>query len=304
MTALFEPPASAATGAGDWLRSARDRLEAVGIESASLDARMLLLDGLGLPHSVIVAEPNLALTPEELERLEAMLGRRLAREPVSRILGWREFYGRRFKLTPDVLDPRPDTEVLVEAALEEIDQRFGPDHACRLLDIGAGSGAIAVSLLAERPAWRGVATDVSGAALQVAGENAAAHKVADRLEMVETNWAAGVSGPFDLVVSNPPYIASPEIATLMAEVREHDPAPALDGGADGLDAYREIFACAGALLGDGGVLLVEIGAAQAGQVAALAVEAGLVSSADEVRNVADLAGHPRVLIVPAVAGNA
>ena len=185
MKALFEPPVSAATGAGDWLRSARDRLEEAGVESASLDARMLLLDGLGLPHSVIVAEPNLALTPEELEKLEAMLTRRLAREPVSRILGWREFYGRKFKITPEVLDPRADTEVLVDAALEEIDKRHGPDHACRFLDIGTGSGAIAVSLLAERPAWCGVATDISSGALSVAGENAAAHKVEDRLELVE-----------------------------------------------------------------------------------------------------------------------
>ena len=222
MKALFEPPGSAAAGAGGWLRSARDRLEAVGVERASLDARMLLLDGLGLPHSVIVAEPNLALTPEELERLEAMLARRLAREPVSRILGWREFYGRNFKITPEVLDPRPDTEVLVDAALKEIDKRRGADHACRFLDIGTGSGAIAVSLLAERPAWRGVATDLSGGALKVAGENAAAHNLADRLELLETSWAAGVSGPFDLIVSNPPYIAPAEMAGLMPEVKEHD----------------------------------------------------------------------------------
>ncbi len=301
---MFEFPGSAATSAGAWLRSARDRLEAVGNETASLDARMLLLDGLGLPHSVIVADPNLALNPEEIESLEVMLSRRLAREPVSRILGWREFYGRRFQITPDVLDPRPDTETLVETALARVDEHFGAEHDCRFLDIGTGSGCIPITLLAERKGWLGVATDVSSAALEVARQNAAAFKVSDRLTLVETNWSTDVDGRFDLVVSNPPYIAADEMDALMAEVRNHDPELALKGGVDGLAAYREIFKAAPDLMSEGGMLIVEIGATQAADVSALAVEFGLVTSTGEVEEISDLAGHLRVLVVRTKAGKA
>ena len=292
---MFDLPVNPATGAGDWLRSARDRLEAVGIDTASLDARMLLLDGLGLPHSVIVAEPNLALNDEELERLEAMLARRLAREPVSRILGWREFYGRRFEISACVLDPRPDTEVLVDTALTEIDAQFGPAHACRFLDIGTGSGCIAVSLLAERTGWTGCATDISAEALNVARANAAGHKVSDRLELVEASWASDVTGPFDLVVSNPPYIASGEMPDLMPEVQNHDPALALEAGADGLDAYRAIFDGARNLLAPGGVMVLEIGATQADRLRALAMEVGLITQDAQMQEFCDLSGHVRVL---------
>ncbi len=293
---------TAANGAGDWLRSARDRLEAVGIETASLDARMLLLDGLALPHSVIVAEPNLALQADELARLETMLSRRLAREPVSRILGWREFYGRRFEITPQVLDPRPDTEVLVETALKHADQQFGSDHTCRVLDLGTGSGCIAVSLLAERPEWAGCATDLSREALDVARANAKAHTVLDRLELVETSWTSGVTGPFEMIVSNPPYIANHEVEDLMPEVRDYDPRMALTAGADGLDAYVEILRAAPGLLVPGGVLILEIGAAQAASVRAEAMRCGCVQRDDQIQEVADLAGHVRVLVVrPGVA---
>lgn len=300
---MFDLPLNPATGAGDWLRSARDRLEAVGIESASLDARMLLLDGLALPHSVIVAEPNLALNDQEIERLEAMLSRRLAREPVSRILGWREFYGRKFEINPQVLDPRPDTEVLVETALNKVDQHFGPAHACRFLDIGTGSGCIAVSLLAERPGWTGCATDISSDALDVARANAATHKVADRLELIEVNWASGVTGPFDLVVSNPPYIALEELGGLMPEVQNHDPALALEAGADGLDAYREIFGAASTLIAPGGLMILEIGATQAARLRSLAADTGLIAQDHQMQEFCDLAGHVRVLLLRPDAAN-
>ncbi|MCP5084062.1 MAG: peptide chain release factor N(5)-glutamine methyltransferase [Alphaproteobacteria bacterium] len=300
---MFDLPLNPATGAGDWLRSARDRLEAVGIETASLDARMLLLDGLALRHSVIVAEPNLALNDEEIERLEAMLSRRLAREPVSRILGWREFYGRRFEINPHVLDPRADTEVLVETALNEADQQLGPDHACRFLDIGTGSGCIAVSLLAERTRWSGCATDISSDALEVARTNAATHKVSDRLDLIEASWASGVTGPFHLVVSNPPYIAVEEMAGLMPEVQNHDPALALEAGADGLDAYRAILGSAGKFLAPGGRLLLEIGAAQADRVRSLALDIGIIAEDHQMQEFCDLAGHVRVLVLRPDAGN-
>ena len=298
MTALFEPAPNPVTGAGAWLRSARDRLEAVGIETASLDARMLLLDGLKLPHSVIVADPNLALNPEEITQLEAMLQRRLNREPVSRILGWREFYGRKFQITPHVLDPRPDTEVLVETALGKIDVKLGTDQPCRFLDMGTGSGCIAVSLLAERPAWRGTATDLSAEALATARQNAETHKVIDRLDLVETSWAEGIAGPFDLVVSNPPYIPAAEIEGLMPEVRNHDPRLALVGGDDGLGAYRELFAIARGIMADGGLLIVEIGESQADSVRAVGVDAGLLTTPQECDVITDLAGRARVLVLP------
>ncbi len=285
------------------MRSARDRLEAVGVGTASLDARMLLLDGLSLPHSVIVAEPNFAINDEELERLEAMLSRRLAREPVSRILGWREFYSRKFEINPHVLDPRPDTEVLVETALTQADQQFGAEYACRFLDIGTGSGCIAVTLLAERPGWTGCATDISSDALEVARTNAAKHKVSDRLEVKETAWASGVKGPFDLVVSNPPYIAVEEMGSLMPEVQNHDPALALAAGADGLDAYREILGTARDFLAPGGMMILEIGAAQADRVCSLAVDTGLIAQDHQMQKFCDLAGHVRVLMLRPEAGN-
>ncbi len=301
---MFEPAPNPATGAGAWLRSARDRLEAVGIESASLDARMLLLDGLKLPHSVIVADPNLALNPEEITQLEAMLDRRLQREPVSRILGWREFYGRKFQINHQVLDPRPDTEVLVDTALARIDEQFGPEHPCRFLDVGTGSGCIAVSLLAERPAWRSIATDLSAEALATARQNAETHKVIDRLELVETSWGEGIAGPFDLVVSNPPYIPAAEIGELMPEVRDHDPHLALAGGGDGLQAYRELFAAARGLMAGGGLLIVEIGESQADSARAAAVDAALLQTPDECDVVTDLAGRARVLVLPVAGGKA
>ena len=298
MTALFEPPVhqGGGHGAGDWLRAARDKLEAAGVESASLDARMLLLDGLNIPHSVIVAEPNLQLNPEETDRLEALLARRLAREPVSRILGWREFYGRKFALSSAVLDPRADTEVVVEAALAAMDRRGRADQTCRVLDIGTGTGAIAITLLAERGAWQAVASDVSAEALAVAADNAARHKVQNRLDLVEAEWAPAGAGRFDLVISNPPYIASGEIENLMQEVSVHDPRLALDGGADGLEAYRAILARAPALLAPEGLLVLEVGAGQAASVRQLAVEAGLGCPNEDGVRLTDLAGHERVVL--------
>lgn len=294
---MFDLPAGAPNGAGVWLRSARDRLDAEGIDSAALDARMLLLDGLGLPHSVIIAEPNLALNTEEIDRLEEMLLRRLAREPVSRILGWREFYGRKFSISPDVLDPRPDTEVLVDAALARIDESFGANHPCRLLDIGTGTGCIAISLLAERPAWTAWASDVSQAALKIAKQNASTHRVLDRLSLSQSRWTEGLQGPFDLVVSNPPYIASKELDNLMPEVRNHDPELALRAGDDGLEAYREILNGVGELLSPRGAVVLEVGATQAAAVTLLAREYEVVDSVHEVEEIRDLAGHVRVLVL-------
>lgn len=248
------------------LKAVTARLEAAGCVTARLDARLLLEAAAGLSHTDLIARPDTVIAAAQLERLERMLARRLTGEPVSRILGEREFYGRAFKLTRDVLDPRPDTETLVDAALPLLESIAHP----RLLDIGTGSGAIIVTLLAELPGATGVATDLSPAALAVARHNAQVNGVAQRLQLVETAWARGVDGQFDLIVSNPPYIPLGGIAGLDREVREHDPHLALAGGTDGLDAYRAILPEAAGLLKPDGHLLLEFGAGQHDDVVRIA----------------------------------
>ncbi len=275
--------------AGAWLRAASDALAAAGKETPALDARMLLLDGLRIPHSVIIADPELVLTQQECAHVKELVDRRLAGEPVSRILGVREFWGRKFQVNPDVLDPRPDTETLIEAVLEFGDQ----DTPIRFLEIGTGSGCIAVTLLAERKNWIGTATDISPAALEVAQANAKHHSVAERLSLVETSWADAVDGCFDVICSNPPYIPSDELSGLAPEVRDHDPRLALDGGNDGLDAYRAIAKTAPKLLAAGGMMMLEIGADQKNDVQKAMERAHL----RHIRTKRDLAGHDRVVIV-------
>jgi release factor glutamine methyltransferase len=190
---------------------------------------------------------------------------------VAQIVGARAFWGREFAVTPDTLDPRPETETLVAAALEA--------PFARLLDLGTGTGCLAVTLLAERGTAAGTATDISPRALAVARVNAERHGVAGRLDLVEADWGAGLVGPFDLVVSNPPYIAAEEMADLAPEVRCHEPWAALTDGADGLTAYRRIAAAAPALLAPGGRLIVEIGPGQAASVEELFAAAGLAVTA-------------------------
>jgi release factor glutamine methyltransferase len=214
-----------------------------------------------------------------------MVARRAAHEPVSRILGEREFYGRMFKVTPAVLDPRPDTETLIGEALKHMK----PD--ARLLDLGTGSGVIIVTLLAEFSEATGVATDISAEALAVAKGNAGRLGVAGRLQWVHCNWFEAVTGAFDLIVSNPPYVSLPEIIGLPAEVRGFDPLKALDGGPDGREAYRRIAAGADAHLAQGGHILVEIGAGQKRAVEAIFAACGFGLKSSK----SDLAGHIRCL---------
>lgn len=271
--------------AGRLIGEARRAFEAAEIETAALDARLLLQHAAGLAHEEIVADPDREIDTGTAERFRALLARRVAREPVSRILGEREFHGLSFKVTPAVLDPRPDTETLVDAALA---LRPAPK---RLLDLGTGSGAIIVTLLAAWPQATGVATDLSAAALAVAAGNAERHKVNSRMEFVHGNWFETVMGRFDMIVSNPPYIPLDEIAGLAAEVRGFDPLRALDGGPDGLEAYRRIAARVGAHLAPQGVVLVEIGAGQAPAVEAIFRAAGLTCRG----RTCDLGGHMRCL---------
>lgn len=267
------------------LTSARKRLREADVGDEALDARLLLQQAAGLSHSDIIADPDLVVGPREAQAFEAMVQRRLAFEPVSRILGEREFYGRVFKVTPDVLDPRPDTETLIEAALPML--RAG----MRIADLGAGSGAIIVTLLAEVPEITGVAADVSGAALAVAEENARRLGVADRLVAMTGSWFENASGQFDLIVSNPPYIAGRDMAGLEPDVSLYDPQVALLGGEDGLDAYRAIAASAASYLAPSGRVLLEVGAGQADDVAAIFMSQGF----SETGRMRDLGGHERVL---------
>ena len=267
------------------LARAAERLRHAGCDTPELDARLLFQAVTGLAREEIILDPSRLVASPEADRFAAEVERRASREPVSRILGEREFYGRPFRVTAATLDPRPDTETLVDAALALL-----PEKGC-LLDLGTGTGAIAVTLLGERPDASGVATDLSPAALAVAGENARNLGVAGRLELREGSWFAPVDGRFDLILSNPPYIPEGDISDLSPDVRNFDPSLALSGGTDGLDPYRIIASGAAAHLAAGGHVLVEIGAGQAQDIEAIFAAAGF-RPAGRYR---DLGGHDRAL---------
>jgi release factor glutamine methyltransferase len=276
---------------GHALASVRRRLAAAGIASPALDARLLVIAATGLSHEALIAAPERMLEGEEARRLDALADRRLAGEPVSRIVAEREFYGRPFTIGPASLDPRPDTETLVERALGFARTRAVP---VEILDLGTGSGAILVTLLAELLEARGTGTDVCIAALDMARRNALRHHVADRARFVSADWCQGLEDRFDLIVANPPYIASGDLDGLSREVRDHDPLRALDGGPDGLDAYRAIAAGAGPLLAPDGLLALEIGAGQHDAVTEVFARHGW-RPAPAAAACRDLAGHIRVL---------
>ena len=245
------------------------------IESAELDARMLVGAALGLDLTGLIAAAARPVTAEESVRLEEFARRRLAGEPVARILGIKEFWGLALQLSLATLVPRPDTETVVELALEIWRGERHPVSPPRIADIGTGSGAILLALLSELPEACGVGTDISLPALQTASGNAARLGLAPRAAFVACDYAAALSGVFDLIVSNPPYIRSAEIAGLAREVRGYDPPAALDGGADGLSAYRKLIPQAAQLLASRGTLIVEAGLGQSGQIEGLMTAAGL-----------------------------
>nr|WP_249787159.1 MULTISPECIES: peptide chain release factor N(5)-glutamine methyltransferase [unclassified Bradyrhizobium] len=266
------------------LRSAR-------LDEAELDARILISAALGLDLTGLVTQAARLLTAAEASRLTQHARRRIAGEPVSRILGTREFWGLPFRLSEATLVPRPDTETVVELALEILRERQ-VSHPPRIADIGTGSGAILLALLHEIPDAFGVGTDLSQNALITARDNSAALGLADRAAFVACSYAAALGGPFDLIVSNPPYIPSAEIPKLSIEVREHDPHLALDGGNDGYDAYRALIPQASERLAPGGALVVEAGQGQAQNIETLMRAAAL--SLDRSPK-ADLAGIPRAV---------
>jgi release factor glutamine methyltransferase len=268
----------------------RRAFEAAGVDTPALDARILLTEALGLAPADLVTRSEAALGPAGAARLDDYVSRRLVREPVARILGEREFWGLRFELAPETLVPRPDTETVVQAALAQVPGRAA---APKLLDLGTGSGCLLVALLHELPNAFGIGLDRSFAALATARLNAARNGIGRRAAFLCCDWAAPLAGRFDLIVANPPYIASRDLAALDPEVREHDPLLALDGGSDGLAAFRAIFQGAGGLLTDRGALVVEFGPSQEAELRQVAEEARLRMEPA----LDDLGGRPRAAVL-------
>ncbi len=275
---------------GSIRRLAAKRLaEAGSVETPALDARLLIASVVGMSPNELVLADYRAVSVEELARIDGLLARRAGGEPVARIIGSREFWGLSFHLAPETLVPRPDSETVIEAALAFVDRTGGRARPLSIVDIGTGSGALLIALLAELPEAIGLGIDLSEGAARAARENAARLGVGSRSLFVTGDFGAAAA-PADVILSNPPYIESEVIAGLQAEVRDFDPRLALDGGADGLDAYRVIVPALEAQLRPGGSAFVEIGFDQAGAVTRLAVAAGLATSVHR-----DLAGHDRVV---------
>jgi release factor glutamine methyltransferase len=269
-------------------KQAKARLDAAGVEGPVIDARLLVEAAAQATRADIIADPHRALSEAQLATLEDFIARRERREPVSHILGRKGFWTIMLSVTRDVLTPRPDTETVVETALRD----FPPDRAFDVLDLGVGSGAILLAILAERPAARGLGVDASEAALRVARENAADLGLGARAGFLRGDWTSGLAdGRFDLVVSNPPYIPTSDIEALEPEVRDHEPRLALDGGADGLEAYRRLAPEILRVLKPGGRFVVEIGIDQSEVVETLFRRAGAVGLAIAK----DLAGRDRVV---------
>jgi release factor glutamine methyltransferase len=276
-------------------RNLAQRFQDAGLETPDLDARILVGRALALDHPALVAQAARQLTKLEASAITALADRRLNREPVARIVGEREFWGLPIKLNHETLVPRPETETVVEAALDLLGAARA--RPLRIADLDTGSGALLFALLTELPGAHGVGTDISPVALDCARLNAATLGFAPRATFVACDHGAALRGGLDLVVANPPYVASAEIARLPPEVRAFDPSRALDGGPDGLSAYRAIVADARRILAPSGLLVLELGAGQFDAVVGLITTAGLMPAGD-CRP--DLAGIPRALaaVVP------
>jgi release factor glutamine methyltransferase len=264
-------------------------LAASGCEEPRRRARWVVAAALRMSPAEVFARPERVLGAAEQARIAAIRDRVTAREPLGRVLGHREFWGLDFALSPDTLEPRPESETIIEAVLGRIADRRMP---YRFLDLGTGTGCLLLALLLEYPNAAGVGIDLAPGAAATARLNAAALGLHRRAVFVAGDWGRALTGGFDAVVANPPYIASPAIAGLMPEVREHDPRLALDGGEDGLAAYRAIAADLARLLAPGGLFAGEIGMGQDRAVAAILAAAGLAIETV----VSDLAGIPRCLV--------
>ena len=284
IAAAFEP----STARADALACLVETFEACGIDDPRREAAIALSAASGVSPIALIVAPDEALG-SAARRVAEFAARRAAGEPLSRIVGKREFWGLDFTISPQVLDPRPETETIVEASLRLL--RGRREEPLRILDLGVGSGALLCALLSEFVHAHGVGVDVSGGAANVARGNIENCGLADRAEVRIGDWTRGLEGPFDLIVSNPPYIPSADLPGLPREVREFDPRIALDGGIDGLDAYRRILPESLSLLSEGGWVVVEIGSSQAADVLAIARLCGFVDAGFD----GDLAGHDRVL---------
>jgi release factor glutamine methyltransferase len=270
----------------------RVRLKAAGVDNPVLDSRMILEKGAGIERIEILTDPYRVLSPDQMKAVETLAARREAREPISHIVGYKDFWKHRFNVSAAVLTPRPETEYVVEKALGFLP----PDKPARILDLGVGSGAILLSILVERLLATGFGIDASEEALEWARDNAAALGLVDRAHIShgdwrDVDWHKAMIEPFDLIVSNPPYIATADLEGLDPEVRR-EPMLALDGGADGFDAYRAILSALNALLKPGGAALFEVGKGQAETLAKLLSETGFMTGAEIIP---DLAGIGRVV---------
>lgn len=271
------------------LARATRRLAEAGVETARLDARLLLASVDGMSASAVLLDPGRALAADVEAEFGRLVERRTRREPVSRILGRREFWSLDFAISLATLDPRPDSETLVEAALAQ----FPPEPRRRVLDLGTGTGCLLLAVLSERPAWVGLGIDIADEAVAVARANARTLGLSARAHFQAGDWDEGLVGSFDLILSNPPYIPSSEIPTLSPEVASFDPWRALDGGSDGLDAYRALGPAILRLLAPQGRAVIELGKGQVAAIAAIMEAAGL--QALERRR--DIAGVERCLVL-------
>lgn len=274
------------------LRTTAERLQRAGIDSAMLDARVLVARALKLPIESLVRDADRALDMSEIESIESLILRRETREPISQIVGMRGFWKHEFLVTKDVLTPRPDSETLIEGLLT-----FRPDieQPYTILDLGTGSGCLLLSALSEYPNARGVGVDKSLAALSVARENANRLELSDRANFIESDWFDNVDKNMraDIVLMNPPYIPTDDITTLAHDVRDHEPHLALDGGQEGMDAYRKIFSQFRLYLSNHPLILIEVGAGQAHKVAELSRTNGM-----KLKSILpDLAGIDRIVVL-------
>ena len=281
---------AAETAVGTALADAAARLSAAGISDARREARLLVAEALGWDAARVLGFPEAEMTAAAGRRLGELIARRSAREPISRILGYREFWSLHFELSPETLDPRPDSETLIESALAALGER---ERVYRVLDFGTGSGCLLLALLSELPNALGIGIDRSEGALKTARRNAAVLGLRGRTQFVRGNWGDGLSGEWDVILANPPYIPSQALQTLMPEVARYEPKLALDGGADGLEAYRVLAPEIARLLAPTGIAAVEVGDGQGPAVAAIMAGAGLVLRG--IRH--DLSGVDRCIVL-------
>ncbi len=272
--------------------AAATRLAEAGIPDARHEARLLAIEATGFAPTTLIAEPRRSVAGAQADRLAALVARRAAREPLSRVVGWREFWSLRFALTADTLDPRPDSETLVAAALETARETGGRDRPLSVLDLGTGSGCLLLALLSELPLATGLGIDISEGAVAAAEANARSLGLAGRARFARGDWGRGLAGQFDLVFCNPPYIPAGEIADLEPEVARFDPLLSLAGGPDGLAAYRRLAVDLPQALARDGRAFLEVGAGQADAVETILAAGGLRPMGRRC----DLANRPRCLI--------